>query len=125
MITIKIILRLHDLSIITYGGSQGIRDQGLMESAIARPYQTFDGEDLYPTVFEKASALAESIIINHPFIDGNKRTGLLAMLVILEIGNFKITASNDDTYNFTIQISTGEMKFEEIVFWLKNNTEAV
>ena len=125
MITIKIILRLHDLSIITYGGSQGIRDQGLMESAIARPYQTFDGEDLYPTVFEKASALAESIIINHPFIDGNKRTGLLAMLVILEIGNFKITASNDDTYNFTIQISTGEMKFEEILFWLKNNTEAV
>ena len=125
MITIKIILRLHDLSIITYGGSQGIRDQGLMESAIARPYQTFSGEDLYPTVFEKAAAITESIIINHPFIDGNKRTGLLAMLVILELGSLKITASNDATYNFTIQISTGEMKFEEIVFWLKNNTEAV
>ena len=125
MITIKIILRLHDLSIINYGGSQGIRDQGLMESAIARPYQTFGGKDLYPTVLEKAAALAESIIINHPFIDGNKRTGLLAMLVILEIGNFKITASNDDTYNFTIEISTGEIKFEEIVLWLKNNTEVV
>ena len=125
MITIKIILRLHDLSIINYGGSQGIRDQGLMESAIARPYQTFGGEDLYPTVFEKAAALTESIIINHPFIDGNKRTGFLAMLIILEIGNLKITASNDTTYNFTIQISTGEIKFEEIVIWLKNNTEAV
>ena len=125
MITIKIILRLHDLSIINYGGSQEIRDQGLMESAIARPYQTFNGEDLYPTVFEKAAALTESIIINHPFIDGNKRTGFLAMLIILEIGNLKITASNDTTYNFTIQISTGEIKFEEIVTWLKNNTEAV
>ena len=125
MITIKIILRLHDLSIINYGGSQGIRDQGLMESAIARPYQTFGGKDLYPTVLEKAAALAESIIINHPFIDGNKRMGLLAMLLILEIGNFKITASNDDTYNFTIEISTGEIKFEEIVLWLKNNTEVV
>ena len=125
MITIKIILRLHDLSIINYGGSQGIRDQRLMESAIARPYQTFGGKDLYPTVLEKAAALAESIIINHPFIDGNKRTGLLAMLLILEIGNFKITASNDDTYNFTIEISTGEIKFEEIVLWLKNNTEVV
>ena len=123
MITIKNILRLHELSIITYGGSQGIRDQGLMESAIARPYQTFGGEDLYPTVFEKAAALTESIIINHPFIDGNKRTGFLAMLIILEIGNLKITASNDATYNFTIQISTGEMKFEEILIWLKNNTE--
>ena len=125
MITIKIILRLHDLSIINYGGSQEIRDQGLMESAIARPYQTFNGEDLYPTVFEKAAALTESIIINHPFIDGNKRTGFLAMLIILEIGNLKITASNDAIYNFTIQISTGEIKFEEIVTWLKNNTEAV
>ena len=125
MITIKIILRLHDLSIINYGGSQGIRNQGLIESAIARPYQTFGGKDLYPTVLEKAAALAESIIINHPFIDGNKRTGLLAMLLILEIGNFKITASNDDTYNFTIEISTGEIKFEEIVLWLKNNTEVV
>ena len=125
MITIKNILRLHELSIITFGGSQGIRDQGLMESAIARPYQTFGGEDLYPTVFEKAAALTESIIINHPFIDGNKRTGFLAMLIILEIGNLKITASNDATYNFTIQISTGEIKFEEIVIWLKNNTEAV
>ena len=58
MITIKIILRLHDLSIINYGGSQGIRDQRLMESAIARPYQTFGGKDLYPTVLEKAAALA-------------------------------------------------------------------
>ena len=125
MITIKIILRLHDLSIITYGGSQGIRDRGLMESAIARPYQTFGGEYLYPTVFEKAAALVERIITNHPFIDGNKRTGFLSMLLILELENFKITASNDATYNFTIQISTGEIKFEEIVLWLKNNTERI
>ena len=72
-----------------------------------------------------AAALGESHVINHPFIDGNKRTGLLAMLLILEIGNFKITASNDDTYNFIIEISTGEIKFEEIVLWLKNNTEVV
>ena len=125
MITIKIILRLHDLSIITYGGSQGIRDRGLMESAIARPYQTFGGEYLYPTVFEKAAALVESILINHPFIDGNKRTGFLAMLLMLELGNLKITATNTAIYNFTIQISTGEIKFEEIGLWLKNNTEMI
>ena len=125
MITIKIILRLHDLSIITYGGSQGIRDHGLLESAIVRPYQTFGGEYLYPTVFEKAAALVESILINHPFIDGNKRTGFLAMLLMLELENLKITATNTATYNLTIQISTGEMKFEEIVLWLKNNTERI
>ena len=74
MITKGIVLKLHELSIFKYGGSQGIRDEGLMESAIARPYQTFGGEDLYPTEFEKAATIAESIIINHPFVDGNKRT---------------------------------------------------
>jgi death-on-curing protein len=76
MIAKETLLKLHELSIIKYGGSMGIRDEGLMESAIARPYQSFGGEDLYPTVFEKAAAIAESIIINHPFIDGNKRTDI-------------------------------------------------
>ena len=72
MITQSIILRLHELSIVNYGGSHGIRDEGLMKSAIARPYQTFGGEDLYPSVLEKAAAIGERIIINHPFVDGNK-----------------------------------------------------
>ena len=125
MISLKTVLRLHELSIIKYGGLQGIRDQGLMESAIARPYQTFGGEYLYPTIFEKAAAIAESLIINHPFLDGNKRTGFLAMLAVLETENFKINISNDEVYSFTIQISTGEIKFDQIVVWLKNNTEAV
>ncbi len=125
MISIKTILRLHELSILKYGGAEGIRDQGLMESAIARPYQTFGGDDLYPTYFEKAAAIVESIIINHPFVDGNKRTGFLAMLAVLEAGGFKITATSNDFYDFTIKISTGEIKFEEIVIWLKNNTEAI
>ena len=104
MIILNDVLELHEKSIKDFGGSQGIRDIGLLESALARPFQTFGGEDLYPTLFEKAAAITESIIINHPFIDGNKRTGLLAMLVILEMGSLKITASNDATYNFTIQI---------------------
>lgn len=125
MLSLKTILRLHELSIINYGGSQGIRDQGLLESARARPYQTFGDEDLYPTIFEKAAAIAESIIINHPFIDGNKRTGFLAMLAVLETFNFKINISNDEIYYFTIKISTGEIKFDEIVVWLKINTEAI
>jgi death-on-curing protein len=71
MITKKEILQLHELSIQTYGGAHGIRDEGMLESAIARPFQTFGGEDLYPTVYEKAAAFAESLIINHPFVDGN------------------------------------------------------
>ncbi len=125
MITKKTVLRLHELSIVQFGSANGVRDEGLMESAIARPYQTFGGEDLYPTVFGKAAAIVESIIINHPFIDGNKRTGFLAMLALLKVETFKIIASNDAVYNFTIKISTGEIKFDEIVLWLKNNTEPV
>ena len=122
MITKAIILLLHNASIEKYGGSYGLRDEGLVESAISRPYQTFGGEDLYPTVFEKAAAIAESLIINHPFVDGNKRTGFLAMLAILEIERFHLTAPQEDAYQTIISISTGEFLFDQIVEWLKANT---
>jgi len=125
MILIVDVLRLHDASINDFGGSKGIRDLGLLESAIARSFQTFGGEYLYITPIEMAAALGESLIINHPFIDGNKRTGILCLLAFLFEFNLKLTADQDSTYNLTIQISTGEIKFEEIVFWLKNNTEVV
>ena len=124
MITKEMILRLHELSIIQYGGAQGIRDEGLIESAIARPYQSFGGQDLYPTVFEKAAAIAQSIIINHPFIDGNKRTGFLAMLATLQYEHYSLTAKTDLIYFFVIDISTGTKSFEDIVDWLTANTTA-
>jgi death on curing protein len=113
MISIETILRLHELSITHYGSSTGIRDGGLMESAIARPFQTFGGEDWYPSAYEKAAAIGESIIINHPFIDGNKRTGFLALLAILEEGNIATTLPNEDIYSFVIKISTGELTLKE------------
>ena len=114
--------KVTELSVIKYGSTRGIRDEGLLESAIARPFQTFGGEDLYPTIFDKAAAIAESIIINHPFIDGNKRTGYLAMLALLEEGKTEIKVPNEDIYNFVINISTGEIKFDQIVEWLMKNT---
>lgn len=122
MISRQEICRLHELSINKYGGAEGIRDEGLLESAIARPYQTFGGEELYFSVFEKAAAIAESIIINHPFIDGNKRTGFLAMLAILNREGFVLTATNEAVYSFVISISTGSIAFEEIKKWLKENS---
>ena len=75
MITKEEVFLIHDEVVKLHGGANGIRDIGGLESAIARPYQTFAEEDLYPTCFEKAAAIGESIIMNHPFIDGNKRTG--------------------------------------------------
>ena len=81
MILINDVLKLHEASINDFGGANGIRDLGLLESAIARPFQTFGGEYLYLTAFEKAAALGESLIINHPFLDGNKRTGIICSLI--------------------------------------------
>jgi death on curing protein len=125
MILIDDILKLHEASIDDYGGAKGIRDIGLLESAIARPFQTFDGENLYKTAFEMAAALGESLIINHPFVDGNKRTGLLGILSLLLEYNLVLKATEEETYDLTIKISTGEIKFEEIVVWLKNNSTAI
>ncbi len=122
MIIIDEVFELHEKSILDYGGSRGLRDIGLLQSALARPFQTFGGEDLYPTIFEKAAALGESLIVNHPFIDGNKRTGMLCMTALLMVNNYTFIASSHDFYNFVINISTGSISFEEIVKWLKNNT---
>jgi death on curing protein len=123
MILLEDILLLHKLSIDSFGGSHAIRDSGLLESAIARPFQSFDGQDLYPSVFEKAAALAESLIVNHPFVDGNKRTGTVAMIAFLQENNLQMTIDQEGLYNFIVSISTGEIKFEEIVQWLKANTK--
>ncbi len=122
MISIKDILKLHELSITKYGGSHGIRDIGLLESAVARPFQTFGGQDLYPSYLEKAAAILESIILNHPFVDGNKRTGFLAMFAVLKIGHINLEVKEDDAYKFIISIATGELPFAQIVDWLKDNS---
>lgn len=95
---------------------------GLLESAIARRFQTFGGEDLYPTIFEKAAALGESLIINHPFVYRNKHTGFLAIISFLQECGYEFTASEEDAYDATIDISTGKKDFGEIVEWLKRHS---
>jgi death on curing protein len=122
MILIEDILQVHQFSIDKFGGGNGIRDTGSLESEIARPFQTFGGEDLYPTIFEKAAALGESLIVNHPFIDGNKRTGFFAMISLIEDDGYFLKSTQNEAYDFTIKISTGEIRFEEMVEWLKSNT---
>jgi death-on-curing protein len=120
MILLEDILKVHKASIEDFGGAHGIRDEGLLSSALARPFQTFAGKDLYPSILEKAAALGESLIINHPFVDGNKRTGILALLTLLLDQGIKLHASGDELYEFVINISTGALRFEEIVSWLSN-----
>lgn len=117
------VLRLHSLIIQTSGGTQGIRDQGLLESAIAQPQMTFGGEDLYSSVIEKASALGFSLIMNHPFLDGNKRVGHAAMETFLILNAWEINANIDEQENFILGVAEGSINREQFTQWLKNHIQ--
>lgn len=122
MITFAEALKIHSILIDRFGGINGLRDKGLLESALTRPFQAFDSKELYPTPIEKAAAILESIVKNHPFIDGNKRTGyVLARLILMDSG-FDINANQEQKYKFVIRISKGELTYEQILEWFKNHT---
>jgi death-on-curing protein len=123
MITIDEVLHIHQTLINDFGGIHGIRDISALESALARPFQTFDNKELYPSILEKAAALTESILINHPFMDGNKRTGYALLRLYLLSYGLDIIASSDNKYEFVINIASGTLKYEGIVTWLKGNTK--
>lgn len=109
---------IHNILIDKFGGAKGIRDLGLLESALARPFATFNEIALYTTPVEKAAAIMESIVINHPFIDGNKRTAYTLMRLILLENQLDILATQEEKYNFVIAASTGTYRFEEIKDWI-------
>ncbi|HEY5511438.1 MAG TPA: Fic family protein [Prolixibacteraceae bacterium] len=118
MIDIQDVIRIHEILIGNFGGSKGLRDHGLLESAISRPFQTFDKVDLYSNPVEKSAALIESIIINHPFVDGNKRIGYVLMRVLLMEFGFDIIATEEEKYDFVLKIAEGKYHHLEIIEWL-------
>lgn len=120
MISISEAEAIHNILIDKFGGSKGVRDMGALASAIARPYATFDETDLYPSAIEKAAAILESILINHPFIDGNKRTGYILMRLILLENGSDIYATQEEKYDMVISASTGEFRYVEIKDWLES-----
>jgi death-on-curing protein len=101
------------------GGLMGIRDIGALESALAQPLMTFDEKDLYPTIVEKASALGFSLIQNHPFADGNKRTGHALMEAFLVINGFEIQATTDEQADIILKVASGEMGRADFTEWLQ------
>ncbi len=123
-LTLIEILKLHRRILEQSGGALGIRDMNLLESALAQPRMTFDGKELYQSLLEKSAALGFSIIMNHPFVDGNKRTGHAATETFLVLNGMEINASVDEQERVMLAIASGELGREAFVEWLQRNTTA-
>lgn len=119
---VRVILSLHRRLLAKSGGAAGIRDFGGLESAAAQPKAIFAGVELYPTLIEKASALAYSIVMNHPFVDGNKRTAHAAMETFFLRNGFEIQADVDEQEIVMLRLAAGEMKREDFNEWLASRT---
>lgn len=117
------VVELHRQIIEQAGGALGIRDLGALESALAQPHMTFGGEELYPTIVDKASAIAFSLVMNHPFIDGNKRIGHAAMEIFLVMNGFEVDASVDEQESIFLSLASGKLGREEFTQWLKSRVK--
>ncbi len=117
-LTLGEILDLYQQIIEQTGGTMGIRDLGGLESAVAQPRMTFGGVELYPTIAEEAAALGYTLISNHPFVDGNKRTGHAAVEVFLILNGFEIEASVDEQEGIILRVASGRMSREALAEWL-------
>ena len=114
-LTTKQIIDMHRMLIQKIGGKDGVRDWGLLDSALKTPYQTFDDVELYPTIEEKAARLCVGLINNHAFYDGNKRVGMLAFLTFLEINGIEVNYTDQEIIDMGISIASGQMGYEEVL----------
>ena len=112
---------LHHMMAEATGGSVGIRDTGLLESAVESAFITFDGIELYPSKEEKAAKLGYSLISNHAFVDGNKRIGVYAMLVFLEINGVNIESNDKDVVELGMRVADGSMNHNDVLRWIENH----
>lgn len=121
-LTAQQLLFIHARLITETGGEHGVIDLGLLQSAIARPRATFDGQDLYPGLFSKAAALLESLIGNHAFLDGNKRTAITAVGLFLFRNGYRLSVSNQQLETFTLQCARHEVSFDQMISWLERQS---
>lgn len=117
------VLELHRRIVPRSGGRLSVRDIDALESAIAQPKITFGGQELYPSVIEKAAALGFSLILNHPFVDGNKRVGHATMRLFLLRNGFRINASVDEQEAIILQLAAGKLSHTEWTAWLQAHVE--
>lgn len=124
-ISLRTVLQFHHRIIESTGGEFGIRDLPGLQSALAQPRMTFGGEDLYPSIVEKASALGFSLIQNHPFVDGNKRVGHAVMELFLFLQGYKIVADVDEQEDVILKVASGEYSRAELVDWVRQHIQQI
>ncbi len=116
------IIQINKLHTTLFGGAHGIRDVKLLDSALARPQASFNGKSVYQDIWTMAAVYAHGIIKNHPFIDGNKRTGMATALIFLDVNNYEITLSNDDVYSIGIDLAQSKVSYEIVATIFKDYT---
>ncbi len=124
-LTAEQVLFLHDRLVEETGGMHGVRDLGGLESALARPQAAFGGTEFYPDLMTKAAVLMDGLIRNHPFIDGNKRTGIATAALFLQVNGYRLTATNDELEDFALRVTTTKPDLAEIAEWFRGNTTQV
>jgi death-on-curing family protein len=110
---------LHQLIALETGGSIGLRDEGLLESALAGAFASFGGKELYPTKEEKAARLGYSLIANHAFVDGNKRIGMYVMLTFLEVNGIRMDCTNREVADTGLSVAAGKMDYDALLEWVR------
>ena len=124
-LSLEQLLWLHERQVRLFGGSRGLRGLGALEAALARPQATFGGEDLYPDAEGKAAALMHSLVVNHPFVDGNKRAGALAAELFLGVNGVALVASDEELLELTLALARGEVSAEALAIWLRQRSRRV
>lgn len=117
------VIELHRKLIETSGGSLGIRDEGMLDSALKTPLQTFDNRELFPSIQEKATRLAFGLIKNHPFIDGNKRIGTHVMLIFLALNGITLSYTDEELIEIILQVASGKADERNLYQWIENHQE--
>ena len=121
-LTIEMVLAIHDESLAAFGGAEGIRDHGLLESALARPQNRFH-YDSEASLFDLAASYAWGIVRNHPFVDGNKRAGLLAIPVFLSLNGYRFSPDQEDEVRTFLALAAGDVEEDALARWIANNAE--
>lgn len=121
LLTVYDVIMIHHRVIEAYGGSHGIRERGLLESAVAQPMQTFGGTELYPSLAEKVSAVGYSRIANHPFVDGNKRIGLAVIDVTLRLNHFRLNCTSSVAEETILNVACGKLNRNQLAEWVAAN----